>query len=128
MFEFDDKGSYVMPAHFGPRPMHPKASGWYRDVTSMVIPYVTDRDALASKAAAIGIRVAADDTWSDIVSRVLTERIERDLGAPAPTMKSLQEIWDKIGDLETQVTALETQNQSLTNLLLSIGEKTDALP
>jgi len=47
MFEFDDKSSYVMPAHFGPRPMNPKASGWYRDVTSMVISYVTDRDELA---------------------------------------------------------------------------------
>ena len=47
MFEFDDKSSYVMPAHFGPRPMNPKASGWYRDVTSMVISYVTDRDQLA---------------------------------------------------------------------------------
>ena len=47
MFEFDDNGSYVMPAHFGPRPMSPKASGWYRDVTSMVISYRTDREALA---------------------------------------------------------------------------------
>lgn len=28
-------------------------------------------------------------------------------GAPAPTMKSLQEIWDKLGDLETRLAALE---------------------
>jgi hypothetical protein len=47
VFEFDRKGSYVMPPHFGPRPMSPKASGWYRDVTSMVISYRTDREALA---------------------------------------------------------------------------------
>lgn len=47
MFEFKAKASYVMPAHFGPRPMNPKASGWYRDVTSMVISYVTDRESLA---------------------------------------------------------------------------------
>jgi len=46
----------------------------------------TDRDALALKAAAIGIRVADDDTWSDIVSRVLTERVEPHLGTPAPTI------------------------------------------
>ena len=47
MFTFDPDGSYVMPAHFGPRPLHPKSSGWYRDVTAMVITYVTDRDLLA---------------------------------------------------------------------------------
>jgi hypothetical protein len=47
VFEFEKKASYVMPAHFGPRAMNPKASGWYRDVTSMVVSYLTDRDALA---------------------------------------------------------------------------------
>jgi acetoacetate decarboxylase len=47
MFKFDPKSSYVMPAHFGPRPMNPKASGWYRDVTSMVVSYLTDREELA---------------------------------------------------------------------------------
>jgi acetoacetate decarboxylase len=48
MFEFDSQGSYMMPAHFGPRPRSPKASGWYRDVTTMVIPFLTDRDKLAA--------------------------------------------------------------------------------
>jgi acetoacetate decarboxylase len=47
MFEFDPKSSYMMPAHFGPRPMSPKASGWYRDVTAMVLSYLTDREQLA---------------------------------------------------------------------------------
>jgi hypothetical protein len=47
LFEFDPSASYVMPAHFGPRPMHPKASGWYRDVTAMTVSYLTDRDQLA---------------------------------------------------------------------------------
>ncbi|MAA87340.1 MAG: acetoacetate decarboxylase [Haliea sp.] len=36
-----------MPAHFGPRPFSPKMSGWYRDVTSMVVSFVTDREKLA---------------------------------------------------------------------------------
>jgi lysyl-tRNA synthetase class 2 len=36
--------------------------------------------ALARAARAVGIRVAADDTWSDIFSRVLVERIEPRLG------------------------------------------------
>ena len=39
-----------------------------------------DRDRLAAVAAATAIRVAADDTWSDIFSRVLVERVEPRLG------------------------------------------------
>jgi lysyl-tRNA synthetase class 2 len=39
-----------------------------------------DRDALATQAVAQSIHIAADDTWSDIFSRVLVERIEPQLG------------------------------------------------
>ncbi|TAK50304.1 MAG: EF-P lysine aminoacylase GenX [Xanthobacteraceae bacterium] len=39
-----------------------------------------DRAALAAAAGAAGIGVAADDTWSDIFSKVLVERIEPRLG------------------------------------------------
>ncbi|MET0745526.1 MAG: EF-P lysine aminoacylase EpmA [Microvirga sp.] len=39
-----------------------------------------DREALAAALRRAGIRSAADDTWSDMVSRVLTERIEPRLG------------------------------------------------
>lgn len=39
-----------------------------------------DRGALADQAARAGIRLADDDTWSDIFSRVLVERIEPELG------------------------------------------------
>ena len=39
-----------------------------------------NRAALAAQATAAGIRVAGDDTWSDILSRVLVERIEPHLG------------------------------------------------
>ncbi len=39
-----------------------------------------DRNALASQAARERIRLANDDTWSDIFSRVLVERIEPSLG------------------------------------------------
>ena len=45
-----------------------------------------DRDALAQRAAAAGIRLADDDTWSDIFSRVLVEKIEPNLGFPQPTI------------------------------------------
>jgi lysyl-tRNA synthetase class 2 len=50
------------------------------DLLSTVTPAATDRDALAAAAAGQGIRVAADDTWADIFSRVLVERIEPRLG------------------------------------------------
>jgi lysyl-tRNA synthetase class 2 len=40
----------------------------------------TDREALAQAARAAGLRVAADDSWADIFSGVLVERIEPRLG------------------------------------------------
>lgn len=39
-----------------------------------------DRDALAAQMAASGIAFAADDTWSDLLSRVLVARVEPHLG------------------------------------------------
>jgi elongation factor P--(R)-beta-lysine ligase len=46
----------------------------------------TDRDALATAAVHAGIRVAADDTWADVFSRILVERIEPNLGIGRPTI------------------------------------------
>ena len=40
----------------------------------------TDRDGLAALAKTRAIRVAADDTWADIFSRILVEKIEPNLG------------------------------------------------
>jgi len=40
----------------------------------------TDRDRLAAAAQASGVRVAADDTWSDVFSKVMVEKIEPNLG------------------------------------------------
>jgi elongation factor P--(R)-beta-lysine ligase len=45
-----------------------------------------DRGALAAAARESGIRLASDDTWSDIFSRVLVEKIEPHLGLGAPTL------------------------------------------
>jgi len=45
----------------------------------------TDRDALARAAISAGVRVAADDTWADIFSRILVERVEPHLGRGRPT-------------------------------------------
>ena len=46
----------------------------------------TDRDGLAALASGAGIRVAGDDTWSDIFSRILAERVEPHLGHGTATI------------------------------------------
>jgi len=46
----------------------------------------TDRASLAAAAEKAGIRLAADDTWSDIFSRVLSERVEPHLGRGRATI------------------------------------------
>ena len=45
-----------------------------------------DRAALAAAARTANVQIAGDDTWSDIFSRVLVERIEPQLGLGAPTL------------------------------------------
>ena len=45
-----------------------------------------DRDALAAAAARAGVRCAADDSWSDVFSRILTERIDPHLGLGRATL------------------------------------------
>jgi lysyl-tRNA synthetase class 2 len=39
-----------------------------------------DRDGLAARMEAVGLRVAADDTWSDMLSKLLVARVEPRLG------------------------------------------------
>jgi len=46
----------------------------------------TDRDALAAAARAAGVRVAEDDTWSDVFSRVLVEKVDPRLGVGRATI------------------------------------------
>jgi lysyl-tRNA synthetase class 2 len=43
----------------------------------------TDRDALAAQAS---VRVAADDTWADVFSRIIVEKVEPNLGFGRPTI------------------------------------------
>ena len=45
-----------------------------------------DRAIFADQARRRGLRVAADDTWSDIFSRVLSDRVEPHLGLGRPTI------------------------------------------
>jgi elongation factor P--(R)-beta-lysine ligase len=46
----------------------------------------TDREGLAAQVRKAGIRMAADDTWSDLFSRVLVEMVEPHLGVGRPTI------------------------------------------
>jgi elongation factor P--(R)-beta-lysine ligase len=46
----------------------------------------TDQPALRSAVERAGLRTAADDTWSDLFSRVLAERIEPELGRGRATI------------------------------------------
>ncbi len=46
----------------------------------------TDRDILAGAAREAGVRVAEDDTWSDVFSRVMVARIEPRLGIGRATI------------------------------------------
>lgn len=46
----------------------------------------TDREALAAAARQADIRVAADDTWADVFSRILVEKVDPNLGMERPTI------------------------------------------
>jgi len=43
-----------------------------------------DRDAFAAAAARAGLRISADDSWSDMFSKILVERIEPGITPPLP--------------------------------------------
>jgi lysyl-tRNA synthetase class 2 len=46
----------------------------------------TDRNALAAAARAAGVRVAPDDSWTDVFSRLLVEKVEPRLGEGRATI------------------------------------------
>jgi lysyl-tRNA synthetase class 2 len=46
----------------------------------------TDRDGLAAELHRTGLRIAGDDTWSDLFSRVIVERVEPNLGLGRATI------------------------------------------
>jgi lysyl-tRNA synthetase class 2 len=46
----------------------------------------TDREYLAASLKAVGLRVAEDDTWADLFSRVIVERVEPNLGLGRATI------------------------------------------
>lgn len=62
------------------------AAAFYRHAGIDLLATLDDRDALAAAAKDRTIRVADDDTWADVFSRVLVERIEPNLGIGRATI------------------------------------------
>ena len=62
------------------------AEAFARHAAIDLLATLDDRDRFAAAAMAQGIRVAADDTWSDIFSRVLVEKVEPNLGIGRATL------------------------------------------
>ena len=56
------------------------------DLLATLKPQGADRESLAAQARKQGIAFAADDSWSDIFSRILVERVEPKLGRGRPTI------------------------------------------
>ncbi|MGE3874725.1 MAG: EF-P lysine aminoacylase EpmA [Parvibaculaceae bacterium] len=56
------------------------------DLLASLRPRGADREALAAQARQQGVAFAADDSWSDIFSRILVERVEPKLGHERPTV------------------------------------------
>jgi lysyl-tRNA synthetase class 2 len=55
-----------------------EAFGRYAGIDLLSV--LDDRETFAARARQIGIRVSADDHWSDLFSKILSDRIERRLG------------------------------------------------
>jgi len=56
------------------------------DILATLKPRGSDREALATEARQAGVAFTADDSWSDIFSRILVERVEPKLGQGRPTV------------------------------------------
>ena len=62
------------------------ADAFRREAGTDLMAAMADRDVMAANAAAIGLTVAPDDTWSDLFSKMLSDRIEPKLGLGRPTI------------------------------------------
>jgi elongation factor P--(R)-beta-lysine ligase len=56
------------------------------DLLATVSGHEGDRDALAAQAETAGVRTAPDDTWGDVFSRVIVEKVEPNLGQGRATI------------------------------------------
>lgn len=56
------------------------------DLLATLDSQTADREALAGAATSAGIKIAADDTWGDIFSRILIEKVEPNIGNGRATL------------------------------------------
>lgn len=66
----------------------PVADAFRRHAGIDLLPTLGNRDAIVSEAKRINVRTAADDTWSDVFSRILSDRVEPSLGIGRLTLLS----------------------------------------
>jgi elongation factor P--(R)-beta-lysine ligase len=55
-------------------------------LASLADPLAPDRDILAAQATRSGLRVAADDSWADLFTKLMVGRVEPRLGREVPTV------------------------------------------
>jgi lysyl-tRNA synthetase class 2 len=90
-----------------------------------------DREALAVQAAAIGIGIAGDDTWSDVFSKILVAKVESNLGIGRATILDEYPIIEAALARPTPADARFAQRFELyvcgVELANGFGELTDAV-
>src|SRR5262249_22450462 len=62
------------------------AGAFQRYANIDLLSVLDDRDALAAAAVGLGMRVAVDDTWADVFSRIIVEKVEPNLGIGRATV------------------------------------------
>jgi lysyl-tRNA synthetase class 2 len=88
------EASDVKEFRFGPSRLDPfldpeilgVAEAFERYAQIDLLATLDDREALAAKAQKLGLRVAADDHWSDLFSKIISDRIEPKLGHTRATV------------------------------------------